>query len=186
MPSNDGRSLFESHHRRQATPYHVANQAINVNFSESPMARPRKPRPTPLSLNIPVTSIVYPSTKDMPASPGEIITSSVVGIGGHNTDTTATARTDEEKYRDLNGADLIIVIDMQQSLLDQLNMESRDFNGRFRSIQATVQALTEENDQLHHALNMKIKHANMDQLLAMQQRTDEDWSAHLTDPSYYK
>ena len=158
----------------------AANQTINTNrvneadVDVSPVARPRKPRVTSLfnmASLAPITTITAGHTRkdDMPPSPGEIVSDSFAGMlqnePAADCGDGGSGRTDEEKYRDLNTADLIVVIDMQQTLLDQLNLESREFNGRARTLQATVQALAEENEQLQQALNLKMKHANLDQLL---------------------
>ncbi|OQV13749.1 hypothetical protein BV898_12064 [Hypsibius exemplaris] len=102
------------------------------------------------------------SKDHLPPSPGEIISRSSNASSTRRSQQQKGSLTDEEKYRDLNASDLIIIIDMQQTLLDQLNLENKDFTSKQLNLESTVQSLLEENDRLNAALRMNLAHANLD------------------------
>ena len=74
--------------------------------------------------------------------------------------------TDAEKYRELNTADLIVVIDMQQKLLDRLNLENREYAAQARDSLESFASLMAENGRLQAQGRLKTTNSTLDHILA--------------------
>ncbi|GAU96541.1 hypothetical protein RvY_07971 [Ramazzottius varieornatus] len=92
------------------------------------------------------------------AEPGEIVTG--------ESQNGSLGLTDAEKYRELNAADLIVVIDMQQKLLDRLNLENREYAAQARESTESFAALLASNERLQARERMRTTISVLDQILA--------------------
>lgn len=92
------------------------------------------------------------------AEPGEIVTG--------ESQNGSLGLTDAEKYRELNAADLIVVIDMQQKLLDRLNLENREYAAQARESTESFAALSASNERLQAQERMRSTISALDQILA--------------------
>lgn len=104
-----------------------------------------------------------PTTSEDFPSPGEIVTTDP-----HATverESISGGRIENDGFRDLSGTDLVVLIDLQQSLLDRLNSENRELTMKTTELQNMASVLSQENDRLRSSLTLQTASSNMDYML---------------------
>ncbi|XP_055357704.1 paramyosin-like [Paramacrobiotus metropolitanus] len=135
-------------------------------------ARPRKllKQTSPLSVKASSSFYFTPQTtadtvplnhENFP-SPGEITGQNMQSVRGDRSGSTLVYG---EKFHELSTADLVVVIDAQQALLDKLNTENRDLSSKSRMLERELSLVTEENNQMRSVVSLRSAQSNMDYLL---------------------